>query len=272
MRREHDGAPLLGSLDDVPDVAARDGVHSGGGLVEVHHAGVAEESYGHAKAPLHPARVARGAQLRRVRELGGREQAVGLGAHEVGGDAFNEAVDDQVVAPGEGLPQDVELRAHAHLRADLVHTAARGERVAVDESVPRGGVERAREAVDGRCLARSVGPEEAEELVLIDAEPASLDGIEFFEPLAQPQHLHRRAILHLARAVAVHVALAQRLEAFLLRSHVLVDGGLAGGLGDKVGRRNSEVPAHSPVGGHKEVPRGAAHAVLVGQDVVQVQR
>ena len=53
VRGEHDGAARLGLLDDVPYAAPVDGVHAGGGLVQVDDVGVGDQRarYGEAAAP-----------------------------------------------------------------------------------------------------------------------------------------------------------------------------------------------------------------------------
>ena len=55
VRRQDDGAVLLRLENRLPQLMARGGVESSGGLVEIHNQRVADEADGHAQAPLHAA-------------------------------------------------------------------------------------------------------------------------------------------------------------------------------------------------------------------------
>ncbi len=87
---------------------------------------------------------------------------------------------------------------------DAVHAARRAEALAINQGVTTAGGQHARQAVDGRRLARPVGPQQAEQAVALDRKPAALDGPKLAAEGAAPARA--AAVVTTAAAAAASAA------------------------------------------------------------------
>ena len=123
VRRQDDRLVLLGLLDDLPQVAARGGIQSGAGLVQVDHSGTADEGDGDGEAPLHAAAVLLDLQLRHasVEEVDGLEGVLGGLLQLRVLQPLEPSVEQHVFEPRQRLPQQIVLRTDAHHRVEGLH-------------------------------------------------------------------------------------------------------------------------------------------------------
>mmetsp|Transcript_4347 Transcript_4347/g.18384 ORF Transcript_4347/g.18384 Transcript_4347/m.18384 type:complete len:424 (+) Transcript_4347:2699-3970(+) len=171
----------------------------------------------------------------------------------------------EVLAHGEGRPEDVVLRTHAEAAADVVHL--RGRALAVDGRAAGRGGDEAGEHVEGGALAGAVVAEDDGDLALEAVEVDVLDGSEVAELAAEATHGHEAAVGALGEQAGVGgleelVLVARRHEALApcaSKAGPFVHGAEAADL--------------APVRGGDEEVEGAGHAELAeagGHDLVDV--
>mmetsp|Transcript_18894 Transcript_18894/g.55446 ORF Transcript_18894/g.55446 Transcript_18894/m.55446 type:complete len:263 (+) Transcript_18894:1213-2001(+) len=204
--REDNDSPRLGPLDKRPHETLGLRVQARGGLVEEDHRGVAHEGDAERHAALLPPGERRNARAHLEAQPHGLGRRLRRGALVPRGHALEAAVEEHVLENRERGPEDVELRAHAHLAVDEVHL--REDVVARHGRAARGGSEEPGEHRDGGGLARAVGPQEAEALAFVDLQREVVDG-------------HLRAAVHFAEAEDLHGR--SRVVVTLLHSRTLLE-------------------------------------------------
>ena len=123
----------------------------------------------------HTARESEGVGLGPVGELESLEQFVGSLARGLRAHAEVAAVEVEVLEHGEAAVERVDLRDHAD---ELLGERRLGDDVDVaDEGLAARGDDPSRQHADGRGLAGTVGPEEAEDLAFADREVELIDGL-----------------------------------------------------------------------------------------------
>jgi hypothetical protein len=161
-------------LDLVPQRAAALRVQAGGRLVEEEDRRAVHERERQVEPALHAARVAADLAVGRVGEADALEQ-LGAAAAPLGlGQPVEPALQLHVLAAGE----EVVERGVLQRRADVpAHVGAMARHVEAGHGrAPRGRRQEGGEHVDGRRLARSVGPQEAVDLARGDLEVDAVDG------------------------------------------------------------------------------------------------
>mmetsp|Transcript_29514 Transcript_29514/g.81021 ORF Transcript_29514/g.81021 Transcript_29514/m.81021 type:complete len:347 (+) Transcript_29514:900-1940(+) len=168
VRREDDGPDGALPRDNVPHVAAGDGVHAGGGLIEEHELRRADERDADAQLALVAARVLAGGLVGKLSEVEIGDEAVHLSLDQVWRHLLDGRVHAQRLAARHQPLEGVVLRAVADEAADGVLFGEDGH--AVEEGVARGGRRRTGEHREGCRLAGAVDAEEAEALARLDAQ------------------------------------------------------------------------------------------------------
>jgi hypothetical protein len=166
------------------------GIEAGGGLVEQKQLGLVHEAAGDGEPPLHAAREGIDAVVAAVGEPGEGEQLLGPGPDLGHRHAEVAAVDDEVVPDGELGVEVVVLGDDADAAPDL--GAAVGGIEAQDLQVAAGASRDAGDHAHRRGLAGAVGPQEPEDLALLDGEVDAVDGPVGTELLGQAPGRHQR--------------------------------------------------------------------------------
>mmetsp|Transcript_16754 Transcript_16754/g.57189 ORF Transcript_16754/g.57189 Transcript_16754/m.57189 type:complete len:745 (-) Transcript_16754:3551-5785(-) len=223
--RKHDGAALQRAADDVPHEAARLRVHARGGLVEQDDGGVTHERDGHGQLPLVAAAVAAARAVRVALKVHLLDQLAHRGVHVPLLQAADARVEAQQLARGHVEVDAVELGAVANVlarlrdlirdgvRLALLHQPAATCLAALDVRVTRGGLELAREHLEGGGLAGTVDTQQAETLALGDTDAHAAHGVALVRVLLgkvlEDHHVRRLGRFQACNALA-------------LRDHVVV--------------------------------------------------
>src|SRR5436190_4910149 len=179
VRGQQDGlAQVAQRADRRPRVAARGGVEPRRRLVEEDQLGVADERQAEVQPPQLAARQFARPHVLLALQPDQRDDLVGISRRRVHPREVRERLAHADVVVDARLLQD-----DAHPLAQLARPAARIE--AQDGDLPGAARAIALEDLDGRRLARAVGPEQAEDLAALDAEVDAADGLEV--PVGLPQ-------------------------------------------------------------------------------------
>ncbi len=169
MRGQDDGQPaLLQAAQRVPQRAAGLRIEARGGLVQQQDARVVHEGARDHGPLLQPAGEGQRLRARLVRELHLREQAVGARLALGRGQPEVPPVIGEDLAHAEVPVEVAGLRHHRDEPLDLLRLALRVR--AVHHDAPGRGPHQARDAAEGRALARAVGAEQAERLARLHRE------------------------------------------------------------------------------------------------------
>src|SRR5262249_19474998 len=201
MGGHHERHPLGRELEkQVPQLAPRDGVDPGGGLVEEQDAGLVHQGGGEGQ-PLLPA----------PGELGGQPVPVGIEAGEADGplpplpvplaaQAVGRREEVEVLEGGQVLVERELLGHVADPAPDLL--AAPADVEAVDRRVPLGRREQPAEDPDERRLAGAVGAEQAVDLAAGHRQRHLVEGTEAPEIARDLAHLDAVAVVGGGRGIA----------------------------------------------------------------------
>ena len=172
-RGDEDGEALRRQVgEDIPELAARDGIDAGGWLVEQQDAGLRDqrtderELLPHAAAQLSGEAAGEAVHVEHAQVLPAAiEDRLRLDAAQIAAvaDVF---VDGEVWIEAEGLGEVAGLRTHL------------ARRPAEDVGDAGGRFHHAGENLEGRGLARAIGADEAEDLARVDCKADAAHGLE----------------------------------------------------------------------------------------------
>jgi hypothetical protein len=174
-RGDDDGHALVEELvQQVPELAAADGVDAVGRLVEQQHARLVQERAGEGELLVHAAGQRVGAAVAEAGQARDVEKALLAGAHRGGGQAEEVAEKPEVLVDAEVAVEAV-LLGHVAEGFEGLGGAGRDE-LAADEGGAGVGDQEAREHADGGGLAGAVGAHEAVELARAEREGQTAHG------------------------------------------------------------------------------------------------
>ena len=181
---DEDRDPLPQQLvKDPPEVAARDGVHAVGRLVEEQDLRRVDQGAGQAELLLHPPGEIARQTLLEGREVAEGQQAVDLLLAPAARDAVDVGIEVDVLHDRQVA---IEAEALAHVADRLLEGLGLAHDVmAGDPGIAAGRLQNARQEPHGRGLARAVGPHQPEDLRLTDAERKLVHGGHAVEGAAQ---------------------------------------------------------------------------------------
>mmetsp|Transcript_51418 Transcript_51418/g.159470 ORF Transcript_51418/g.159470 Transcript_51418/m.159470 type:complete len:711 (+) Transcript_51418:226-2358(+) len=220
--RDDDRLGLGAHLDGLPQQPLGACINGGRGLVQEEHTAGPDERNGQRQLPLHAAAVLAGGLVR----IGSfepepvEERADGA-VQGVLRYALDPAIEAQVLATRDAVPQRVDLRADAKELVCRSQALRPRDVVAADDEPARTcRPHLAREGCEGRRLARAVRPQEPEALAAAHAQADAAHGRRL-QPL--PVDLGPVRVAEVQVPHRLLLALAQALQhAALLGKHVLV--------------------------------------------------
>eukprot|EP00754_Rhynchopus_humris_P018839 Rhum_TRINITY_DN14617_c0_g1::Rhum_TRINITY_DN14617_c0_g1_i1::g.105109::m.105109 len=279
MRRQHNDTALQDARvpQQVPHRTPRLNVHACGRLVQEHQLRSTDEGTGNGELPLLTTRqnlapaVLLLVQVHKLQHLGG-PCLEHLSRH-----TLNASVEHQVLFAGQRSPQDVVLRAESDALTNDVHVAQNA--LTPDLAVARDRRQHAGHHVDQRRLSRTVVPQHALHLALVERQRVFAAGRSLRNAVSEVVHGHVLFAV-LRRTLELD---AESLDAHRLARRKLLPGRLVD-LGVNVvgrARRRRDVVhvrvavlaslREAPVRRVQEEQRVQLHAVLRRQHVVQVQ-
>ena len=153
----HAGPPLADAIDELPELAPRERIHAGGGLVEHEQLRVVDQRAAEAELLLHAARELPGRALAEARQTGGREQLVDLRL------ALGARVPEQAA-------EEVDVLEHRERRVEVLAEPLRHVGDPIRDLRAEGALaEVAAQHLDGSGLDRARAGHEAEQRRLADA-------------------------------------------------------------------------------------------------------